>query len=504
MLVHMPTDVVLQILCMSRIEDVLSLERTCSVLRDTTATRHHWLTQLRNLDQAHAPDLAPNVNVDDLSSAQLRNLVTKALSSYRNWKSGSVGGADTRVMTIKPGNPDGRLGHLRPSFNWDTAKLMPGGRFLFLAWTTGYLCVVDLTQNNRVVWSYCNSPDGSDRIDNYAVQMCSNGSMNVLIVTVAGRLRYFDVIQLTPPLDAEGDLKAVKKHCCSAVNFLDGYSDDSCIEGDYAVIALDSSEFMIINWVEHWNLLISYDHYKSVSDVRIRSGHLVYLTSDNTLYAIPLRQLASSRRGSRHDLSVTDVDHCALPLSKLVPCGFKPHSTGAISLCDFSWTTQGSTDLFTGFLRVYNEQDPMDGIHFMAVQIIFDPCESTFAKLKHCRSTKPVMYPFPLSSPGERMASVVGRSRSGRGILRLAFETRRGNGAGAGTRRRREVQADPQVVLSYIGLDKQGDLYYAPVPVLSSLLCESGRPSMETYSGALVCVSKDSSTVNIIYPQSTF
>lgn len=109
-------------------------------------TRHLWLVQLQNLDQAYAPDLPPHIKVDTLSYHDLRTLVVNAVRSYESLSRGMA--HYVQRASVVPGIQGYRFGEIL------TPKLSPGGQYLFIQWTENTLQIFDLYDNDACVWTY--------------------------------------------------------------------------------------------------------------------------------------------------------------------------------------------------------------------------------------------------------------------------------------------------------------------------------------------------------------
>ncbi|EJC99108.1 uncharacterized protein FOMMEDRAFT_160661 [Fomitiporia mediterranea MF3/22] len=159
-------DVLIKILFECTLGDVLALESTCRSMRSllSAPNRPLWLYLIQSLDDVHAPDLPPSLPTNALSSTELKQLVTRAVRGYTNWNqtSSSLSKSDsrlaphvTRLRSIDPRNTSGLLGDLRrrPDQHREIIKILPGGRYVFMLWSAGYLQCWD-TEENKAVWTY--------------------------------------------------------------------------------------------------------------------------------------------------------------------------------------------------------------------------------------------------------------------------------------------------------------------------------------------------------------
>lgn len=113
-----------------------------SLFRDLINTKEHWLRQVRQLDQLHAPNLPLHVDPRSLSSDQLREMVIKAVQTYENCHSDPFGrGSITTSLNLADPGPDPKYprldGTLHPPFMSLGHKLVPGGKYVFVHWSHG-------------------------------------------------------------------------------------------------------------------------------------------------------------------------------------------------------------------------------------------------------------------------------------------------------------------------------------------------------------------------------
>lgn len=142
--------------------------QTCRRFRDLASTKQIWLFYLRRLDQAHAPNLPYHVDVYSLTGDELRTMVIKAVQAHDNWRNGTFGqNTQSRNLDIKP--PVARISQSIPrigfsgdygSFSSPKITLFPGGGYLLLQWTHGFVQLVDI-EAQKATWTYSDPPSDS-------------------------------------------------------------------------------------------------------------------------------------------------------------------------------------------------------------------------------------------------------------------------------------------------------------------------------------------------------
>ena len=130
--------------------------QTCRSLRDAIVCRHFWLKRLQLLDQEHAPDLPPHVNVDSLTYHELRDLVVRARRRVLNCTGSSpLRVSREMVIPISQENVNNILGQ---TLGWGADTLLvPGGRYFLLKWPAGYLQCWDVATKD-CMWTYPRIP----------------------------------------------------------------------------------------------------------------------------------------------------------------------------------------------------------------------------------------------------------------------------------------------------------------------------------------------------------
>ena len=84
------------------------------------STRAMWLSRMQALDFDCAPDIAPHVDLANLSTDLIRSLVVRAVLSYRNWHSPTGPKVSKTCLTRVP-----RYATL-PYIAFNTMHLLPG------------------------------------------------------------------------------------------------------------------------------------------------------------------------------------------------------------------------------------------------------------------------------------------------------------------------------------------------------------------------------------------
>ncbi|KAH8108542.1 hypothetical protein DFH11DRAFT_1881816 [Phellopilus nigrolimitatus] len=238
-LIDLPADVLLRILALCNVVDVMRVETTCKVLRDIVATRHLWLTHLRGLHNRFAPDLAPHVPIESLDGAHLKELVVRAVRGNRNWNSPSP--KVTREIKVGVSNPAGE-----PFMIVDQAALVPGGDYLTIQSSNGYVQLVSVSNGQRL-WLYPD-PESSpgppplrlwhavDRIseDVLRIAMAETDQSGVEVLTI----KIFEISLRQNWSEKIYDYRLVYDKCLVAFSF----------QGDHIVIEGDTVGLSFLNW----------------------------------------------------------------------------------------------------------------------------------------------------------------------------------------------------------------------------------------------------------------
>lgn len=166
----------------------------------TSEARHLWLFKLQGLDQACAPDLPIDVDINALSCEKLREVACRSVRVYDAMIKGQS--EETPVpyqlqQTIVPAYPSeipfgGKI-------TIDHVKIAPGGRYLFMCWTHDKkgrsmdrcafkFCIHDLEASGQLVWSFIPTThrayiEGTQEIFNYDFEICRDGSIILALIT---------------------------------------------------------------------------------------------------------------------------------------------------------------------------------------------------------------------------------------------------------------------------------------------------------------------------------
>lgn len=128
------------------------------MLSSLVPVRTVWLSLLRSLDNARAPDLPPHVLLASIDGKTLREIVTRAARGYKNWNS-VTGPEITREVVVKvaaplatrPQTPPG--GASVPTPEIMVSQLLPGGEYMVILWDDFCLQCWHI-DGNECLWSY--------------------------------------------------------------------------------------------------------------------------------------------------------------------------------------------------------------------------------------------------------------------------------------------------------------------------------------------------------------
>ena len=89
---------------------------------------------LRNLSDECAPNLPPHIDVDQLSSPELKGVVVRAVQAHDRWDTQYPKAHREAIVTLQ--NPGGRLG--KPGED-SYVMLVPGSEYVLVLWSGGSL-----------------------------------------------------------------------------------------------------------------------------------------------------------------------------------------------------------------------------------------------------------------------------------------------------------------------------------------------------------------------------
>ncbi|KDQ17733.1 hypothetical protein BOTBODRAFT_172162 [Botryobasidium botryosum FD-172 SS1] len=174
------------------IKDVFALQATSKEMQnEIVANRGLWYAHLKRLGDEYAPEIPPHVDVDALQGPGLKGVVTRALRAHANWGGESAPKA-VRQTTVVLHNPDGAMGNLRHGNSGHIVHLVPGGEYLMVGWSKGFLqCYHVLSK--ECIWTF---PDPASRtsipdfsLKAFGVDLTVEEGETKLMVAITGQLQ---------------------------------------------------------------------------------------------------------------------------------------------------------------------------------------------------------------------------------------------------------------------------------------------------------------------------
>ena len=149
-------------------------------------SRSLWIALLKKADHISPPNLPPHVDPQALSAQELREAVVPPVRFYSRCLTGTVSyehrtSSSLSHLVWQPESPFS-------SFGSELVKLLPGGRYLFIA-NSKIAHILDLQDPQIPIWtrtaqslSLGRSRNGAFWFSHIACEMCPDGSITALLV----------------------------------------------------------------------------------------------------------------------------------------------------------------------------------------------------------------------------------------------------------------------------------------------------------------------------------
>lgn len=341
----------------SDVQDILSVSKTCTLLRDVASNRHFWLNRLYELDQAHAPNLPPHLLLESLTWEEIRELVIKAYRRAEN--TGEVPKVTREVVIpIKEGNA---LTYFGNTHTWgaDTV-LLPGGRYFLIRWPVGYLQCWDVSKR-RFLWTYpevasYDSLLQEESITNYSCEVQSNGDINILVVCRNMEERTLRILAFSPDSNTLRTLSRFKVDNRDSI--WDGLSVFAKLCGDVCALYTEGT-LSITFWNERRTVTISECVFNTM-DITDNTIICVTCSYDGlSLIAIPITPLRdSARRGGLSSKLRTTLSECTIEKTPINAPREWLAGRALLSVCKTHWKPRCRQEiLITVLVDVYNLYD---------------------------------------------------------------------------------------------------------------------------------------------------
>ncbi len=167
--------------------DLFLSTQVCKSWRVAAASRLVWKSLLSRLDDEHAPDLLPQVNIDLLTVSELKDVVVRAHQKHMRWSSLPVVSPSSSREIVLPAVRD---------VDGGSYDLLPGGQHLIVLYSVDGGLPLNFTlfhvPTERRVWDYSDRLRGKLLIPVSFTASYSTSDTDTIVITAVALMESVD------------------------------------------------------------------------------------------------------------------------------------------------------------------------------------------------------------------------------------------------------------------------------------------------------------------------